>query len=79
MRRSDGYMLVNLISAIQFISSIDANCLTINPLDYQMCAFDDVVIRRMCAASEERLREQGGKRYSIFCPVCCTAMYMGAL
>ena len=29
-------MLVNLISAIQFISSIDANCLTINPLDYQM-------------------------------------------
>ncbi len=36
VRHRDGYMLVNLISAIQFISSIDANCLTINPLDYQM-------------------------------------------
>ncbi len=32
----DGYMLVNLISALQFISSIDASCLSINPLDYQL-------------------------------------------
>lgn len=32
----DGYMLVNLISALQFISSIDASCLSINPIDYQL-------------------------------------------
>ena len=36
LRRRDGYMLVNLISALQFVSTIDASCLSINPIDYQM-------------------------------------------
>lgn len=38
-------MLVNLISSLQFISNIDASCLSINPIDYQMylLEYDDYV------------------------------------
>ena len=62
----DGYMLVNLISALQFISSIDASCLSINPLDYQLQVFAGEFICRMYAASQETIHEAEYKRLSIF-------------
>ena len=40
----DGYMLVNMISALQFITSINANCLSINPLDYQMYVWNELYV-----------------------------------
>ena len=36
MRRRESYALVSLFSALQFIASMDAHRLSMNPIDYQM-------------------------------------------
>lgn len=59
-------MLVNLISALQFISSINANCLNINPIDYHMYRSAVRINYRMLSEAQGKLVESASKRFSIF-------------
>ena len=63
-------MLINFLSALQFISSIDSSCLSINPLDYQLYRCRGKVRNRLYATREEELQELNKKRLSLFSTVC---------
>ena len=70
----DGYMLINFLSALQFISSIDSSCLSINPLDYQLYWSRGRLRNRLYASREEELQELDKKRLSLFSFVCYKQM-----
>lgn len=75
--RRDGYMLINFLSALQFISSIDSSCLSINPLDYQLYGRRGKVRNRLYATREEELQELNKKRLSLFSTVCYKQVNQG--
>lgn len=66
MNGREGYALVSLFSALQFIASMDANRLHLNPIDYQMWGMERGMRNRMVEEAKDRMVQEANMRLSIF-------------